>query len=189
MRRLLHKINRAWLCMEIFIDLVLIIWSIALLAGIQTEFNELLERGGTVYVTADSNYWGPLEIVCPHGSDRSNCDRALQLHATTSGTQNYFSLKYLEFLRENTPITVEDITESRHILFVSLSIYICIWFCCSCAGKLQSNREVVGDGSDGPHYSYYVAMCYLENSLATFKMMMINIFAVSEELEGIFNVF
>ena len=87
-----------------------------------------------------------------HKADISNnCNQALSDHNPFTSAQNYFSLKYLEFFRGNTPITVRDITNGRHNLFIVLSIYIVISFCMSCAGKLQNIQR--RDEDDMPHWT------------------------------------
>eukprot|EP01083_Nonionella_stella_P067285 177857_1 len=179
-----RKLYQTWLCLEIIIDFIIITWSIVLLTEIQDEFYDVLNLGADVYVANDEDYFGPIQILCIHSQHNSvqhNCENALSAQSSLTPAQYYFSLKYLEVFRHNVPITVSGIIESRHNLFIVLSIYVVISFCLGCAGKLQGNRSHSG----AAHVSYYICISYLENSLATFKMMMINIFAVSEGVDGI----
>ena len=182
---LCQQLNGCWLCLEIIVDFILIVWSIVLLVQIQDDFYNVLAHGADVYVANDVNYLGPVQILCIRSDNskiKENCDQALATHSTTTPTQNYFSLRYLELLQgDNYHVTIQDIHQGRHNLFIVLSIYIVIWFCLSCAGKLQSNRDVV----DTPHPAYFVSICILENQLGCFKMLMLNVFAISEDAEGI----
>ena len=145
--------------MEIIVDITLIITSIVLLSDVQDEFYRVLDHGGHVYVARDLNYLGPVQIVCIHSAPKHNCNEALSDDTPFTSTQNYFSLKYLELFRGDTQITVRDIIDGRYNLFIVLAIYIVIWFCISCAGKLQSiglNRQH-RDYQDSltPHWTYF----------------------------------
>eukprot|EP01084_Bolivina_argentea_P050156 92224_1 len=181
-----EKINNCWLCVEIIVDLILISWSIALLAQIQFEFYDVLDQGADVYVANDENYFGPVQILCMNSNSKQiahNCDKALSTRAPITPAQNYFSLKYLEIFRGDIEVTVEDIIDDRHNLFIFLACYNVIWFCLTCACKLGLNSRNDDDGS--VNTILIISICYFEYSLATLKMLMINIFAISETMNGV----
>eukprot|EP01083_Nonionella_stella_P139709 426767_1 len=174
------KWQSACVYIEILIDLILIPSSMWLLMSIKDEFDLTLSNAGdaTVHVINDDHYWGPLQIICLHATQNetlSNCTQQFtRLDRQITPIQNYFSLKYLDILRGHQEVTVGNIMNSRHSLFITLSIYVILWYCVCCAWKLQTT-----DAQQDYHWVYYVSVSYFENSLALLKMMMINGFAMS----------